>query len=394
MPTHSSHALHCKGQARHIKPYAHAAAVDCPLSFTLRWLPSPSAGDQAHAQPSVGQEVPVRWQAERVPREQARAQGPISPDLPAPPREHLAACAAPEAAASAAHIPCPPAVAPAFLAWPPSPLPPSLPSPCQVRDDDKYSMADNDIGEIEMSLAEIAFQAEVDYPRAAISPPQFDGARRALLMRKQRSGKVCSPCSLYCLCSLCSPCSLGTLRTSAPPHLRPSALKRAYAPSPPGLLCPRALHPRVVLQDNLMAGDCGHLAFKISFTPNASGGKSPATPPPGAPPPMPPRRASSKPSPRGDAPAPAPVPVPEPVSPPKKTPSEPGIEYAQVCGSCRISPLASRHCPWPLPQPSHHLRPLTNAHPMCPPRSSPTYPLICLPTRMPIPVTFVRSPRV
>ena len=97
-------------------------------------------------------------------------------------------------------------------------------------------MADNDIGEIEMSLAEIAFQAEVDYPHAAISPPQFDGARRALLMRKQRSGKVCSPCSPYCLCSLCSPEAPAAPTASAasaapaasalfaPPHLRTFAL--------------------------------------------------------------------------------------------------------------------------------------------------------------------------
>ena len=67
---------------------------------------------------------------------------------------------------------------------------------------------DNDIGGIELALSEIAF-GPVEYARAAVSPPQFDGAMRHLLLRKQRMGKA-----------------------------------------------------------ELDAGDCGHLAFALAFTPD------------------------------------------------------------------------------------------------------------------------------
>ena len=67
---------------------------------------------------------------------------------------------------------------------------------------------DNDIGGIELALCEIAF-GPVEYARAAVSPPQFDGAMRHLLLRKQRMGKA-----------------------------------------------------------ELDAGDCGHLAFALAFTPD------------------------------------------------------------------------------------------------------------------------------
>ena len=39
-----------------------------------------------------------------------------------------------------------------------------------MRDDDKYSMADNDIGEIEMSLAEIAFHKGNERPPLFVKP--------------------------------------------------------------------------------------------------------------------------------------------------------------------------------------------------------------------------------
>ena len=67
---------------------------------------------------------------------------------------------------------------------------------------------DNDIGGIELALTEIAF-GPLEYASAAISPPQFDGAMRHLLLRKQRMGKAA-----------------------------------------------------------LDAGDCGHLAFTLTFTPD------------------------------------------------------------------------------------------------------------------------------
>ena len=67
---------------------------------------------------------------------------------------------------------------------------------------------DNDIGGIELALSEIAF-GPVEYASAAVSPPQFDGAMRHLLLRKQRMGKA-----------------------------------------------------------ELDAGDCGHLAFALAFTPD------------------------------------------------------------------------------------------------------------------------------
>ena len=71
---------------------------------------------------------------------------------------------------------------------------------------------DNDIGGIELALSEIAF-GPVEYARAAVSPPQFDGVMRHLLLRKQRMGKA-----------------------------------------------------------ELDAGDCGHLAFALAFTPDVTVG--------------------------------------------------------------------------------------------------------------------------
>jgi hypothetical protein len=57
-----------------------------------------------------------------------------------------------------------------------------------VRDSDRFAV-DNDIGGIELALSEIAF-GPVEYARAAVSPPQFDGKMRHLLLRKQRMGKA------------------------------------------------------------------------------------------------------------------------------------------------------------------------------------------------------------
>ena len=76
-----------------------------------------------------------------------------------------------------------------------------------MRDSDRLAV-DNDIGGIELALSEIAF-GPVEYASAAVSPPQFDGAMRHLLLRKQRMGKA-----------------------------------------------------------ELDAGDCGHLAFALAFTPD------------------------------------------------------------------------------------------------------------------------------
>lgn len=79
---------------------------------------------------------------------------------------------------------------------------------------------DNDIGGIELALSEIAF-GPVEYARAAVSPPQFDGAMRHLLLRKQRMGKA-----------------------------------------------------------ELDAGDCGHLAFALAFTPDNAAVTAAAAPSP------------------------------------------------------------------------------------------------------------------
>ena len=79
---------------------------------------------------------------------------------------------------------------------------------------------DNDIGGIELALSEIAF-GPVEYARAAVSPPQFDGAMRHLLLRKQRMGKA-----------------------------------------------------------ELDAGDCGHLAFALAFTPDNAAVTAAAAPTP------------------------------------------------------------------------------------------------------------------
>ena len=77
----------------------------------------------------------------------------------------------------------------------------------KVRDSDRLAV-DNDIGGIELALSEIAF-GRIEHASLAISPPQFDGAMRHLLLRKQRTGKA-----------------------------------------------------------SLEAGDCGHLAFTLTFTPD------------------------------------------------------------------------------------------------------------------------------
>ena len=79
---------------------------------------------------------------------------------------------------------------------------------------------DNDIGAIELALSEIAF-GPVEYASAAVSPPQFDGAMRHLLLRKQRMGKA-----------------------------------------------------------ELDAGDCGHLAFALAFTPDNAAVTAAAAPSP------------------------------------------------------------------------------------------------------------------
>jgi len=88
-----------------------------------------------------------------------------------------------------------------------------------VRDSDRLAV-DNDIGGIELALSEIAF-GPVEYARAAVSPPQFDGAMRHLLLRKQRMGKA-----------------------------------------------------------ELDAGDCGHLAFALAFTPDNAAVTAAAAPSP------------------------------------------------------------------------------------------------------------------
>ena len=88
-----------------------------------------------------------------------------------------------------------------------------------MRDSDRLAV-DNDIGGIELALSEIAF-GPVEYARAAVSPPQFDGAMRHLLLRKQRMGKA-----------------------------------------------------------ELDAGDCGHLAFALAFTPDNAAVTAAAAPSP------------------------------------------------------------------------------------------------------------------
>ena len=88
-----------------------------------------------------------------------------------------------------------------------------------MRDSDRLAV-DNDIGGIELALSEIAF-GPVEYASAAVSPPQFDGAMRHLLLRKQRMGKA-----------------------------------------------------------ELDAGDCGHLAFALAFTPDNAAVTAAAAPSP------------------------------------------------------------------------------------------------------------------
>ena len=88
-----------------------------------------------------------------------------------------------------------------------------------MRDCDRLAV-DNDIGGIELALSEIAF-GPVEYASAAVSPPQFDGAMRHLLLRKQRMGKA-----------------------------------------------------------ELDAGDCGHLAFALAFTPDNAAVTAAAAPSP------------------------------------------------------------------------------------------------------------------